>query len=143
MLPSQLIMIRPKPMASLSECRVLGSKRLDLNMERLSLFLERITLGASGVTLRAQFRICTCQIRILVGQPSALVIQRRLFPLQHLRNLTHQAVHDWNHGLTAVLGVGVMTTSVEMLGKVLGLVALLVGITCSVRREIRESRAHR
>jgi hypothetical protein len=61
----------------------------------------------------------------------------------HLHRITNQTIHDWNHGLTALLGLGVMSASVEVAGKLLGLSALLVGITCSVRREIRESRAAR
>jgi hypothetical protein len=64
--------------------------------------------------------------------------------LQHLQDLTRRALDDWSHALTATIGLsgfGVMLTAVEIAGKLAGLVAVVVAITCSVRREIRESRA--
>jgi F0F1-type ATP synthase assembly protein I len=63
--------------------------------------------------------------------------------LQNLNSFAYRALHEWNHGLTIGVGFGWLTQSVEMAGKLLGVVALLIGIGCSVRREIRESRAAR
>jgi hypothetical protein len=48
---------------------------------------------------------------------------------------------DWNHSTTALIGLAWLTQSVELMGKLLGVVALVVGIYCSIAREVRESRA--
>ena len=49
-------------------------------------------------------------------------------------------LNHWDHGLTSCLGAITVAGAAELAGKLLGVVALVAGITCSIRREIRETR---
>lgn len=62
--------------------------------------------------------------------------------IHHLFHWSSAQLHDWDHRATWAVGLAfAVAPPVEVLGRLLGLVALAVGIYCSVSRELRERRA--
>lgn|GEM_PF-5408046 len=53
-----------------------------------------------------------------------------------------QAEYHWSHQLTLGLGFGCLTLSVDLAGRLLGALAIVVSIYCSLARDRRERRSH-
>lgn len=58
--------------------------------------------------------------------------------------LWHRMTGEWDHRITAVIGgAATLNVSLDTLRNLLGLLVLIVGLVCSVRKELRETRHDR